>query len=410
MRKVLLYIVSLALCLPLSAQRQSDFISAIQAFSDEDYPRAEAILNVLHAKDSTDEAVSYYLGMCEFVTGKLNSAEQHLTEAVKADSTNTWYISSLASFYNATHRMDETADLCEKLLKMKPQNYKNPYTLCLIGDARLNQGRDSIAVACYEEALEIDPEYAAAQIGKAEAMRIRGNFPAYFVSLDNFISNITVDPTIKSDYMEALFQNIDARFYWAWGEQLCKLVDKCVELHPEDIKSRLNKVQTCAIKQDTLGMINQCAAIIPLATEQKDTTNLLMALSTIGDFNYMLGNRKEAYKTYDIALKIDPRCVAVLNNYAYYLSEEHRKLKKALQMSKITIEEEPDNATYLDTYAWILHLLKRSAEAKPYFKHAMLYGGKDSAVILQHYSEVLEALGEKDLASYYHSLAEQKKK
>ena len=39
----------------------------------------------------------------------------------------------------------------------------------------------------------------------------------------------------------------------------------------------------------------------------------------------------------------------------------------------------------------------------------MLYGGKDSATILEHYSKVLEALGEKDLALYYKNLAEQKK-
>ena len=74
------------------------------------------------------------------------------------------------------------------------------------------------------------------------------------------------------------------------------------------------------------------------------------------------------------------------------------------------VELEPDNATYLDTYGWLLYLLRRPKEAKPYFKHAMLYGGKDSAVVLEHYSKVLEALGEEDLATYYKNLSEQKSK
>ena len=74
-------------------------------------------------------------------------------------------------------------------------------------------------------------------------------------------------------------------------------------------------------------------------------------------------------------------------------------------MSKKTIEAEPDNATYLDTFAWILHLMGKDLEAKPFFKHAMLYGGKDSAVILEHYAVVLEALGEKDMASLYRNMA-----
>ena len=78
-------------------------------------------------------------------------------------------------------------------------------------------------------------------------------------------------------------------------------------------------------------------------------------------------------------------------------------------MSRITIEEEPDNATYLDTYGWLLYLLKKPEEAKPYFKHAMIFGGKDSDVVLKHYSLVLEALGETDLATYYRILSENKK-
>ena len=85
-----------------------------------------------------------------------------------------------------------------------------------------------------------------------------------------------------------------------------------------------------------------------------------------------------------------------------------KKLKKALDMSRRTIEAEPDNSTYLDTYGWILHLLGRSSEAKPHFKHAMLYGGKDSPVILDHYAEVLFALKEFDTAFIYWNLARQK--
>ena len=36
----------------------------------------------------------------------------------------------------------------------------------------------------------------------------------------------------------------------------------------------------------------------------------------------------------------------------------------------------------------------------------MLYGGKESAVIMKHYARVLEALGEKDLAEVYRDQAE----
>ena len=70
-------------------------------------------------------------------------------------------------------------------------------------------------------------------------------------------------------------------------------------------------------------------------------------------------------------------------------------------MSRKTVEAEPDNATYLDTYGWILFKMGKPQEALKHFKRAMLYGGKDSAVILDHYAEVLFALKEYDRAMVY---------
>ena len=57
---------------------------------------------------------------------------------------------------------------------------------------------------------------------------------------------------------------------------------------------------------------------------------------------------------FDEVLKINPNDILVLNNYAYYLSVERRDLDKAEEMSYKTVKAEPNNATYLDTYAWIL--------------------------------------------------------
>ena len=129
----------------------------------------------------------------------------------------------------------------------------------------------------------------------------------------------------------------------------------------------------------------------------------------MGDAFQQKGRYREAYKTYEKVLKIDSGYCPVLNNYAYFLSLEGRKLHKAEKMSRITIAAEPDNPTYLDTYGWILHLLGRDSEAKVHLKRAVVYGGTDSPVVLSHYAEVLRSLGEKDLAKYYESLAERKK-
>ena len=155
--------------------------------------------------------------------------------------------------------------------------------------------------------------------------------------------------------------------------------------------------------EDYDAIIGNCQWIITNYPKEKDLC--LSAWSMMGDAKHEKGDEKGAFKAYDKALKLNPDYVPVLNNYAYYLSLEGRKLKKAYAMSKKTIEAEPDNATYLDTFGWILHLMGKDLEAKSIFKHAMLYGGKDSAVILEHYVAVLEALGDSDTATVYRNLA-----
>jgi tetratricopeptide (TPR) repeat protein len=255
----------------------------------------------------------------------------------------------------------------------------------------------------------MEPEYAPAQVGRMELLRRMGNYPAFFSGLESFIRNEAVRPEFKSNYLTVMMDNIDSPFYWVWGETINRLVDLDREMHPADYDIQLLKLRMCYIKQDWQAVLDQCDVMAALAREEGNNDHLAEAFSIKGDVLYQqMEDSKRAYEAYEEALKADPDRTSVLNNYAYYLSEEGKQLRKALKMSLRTVELEPDNATYLDTYGWLLYLLKKPKEAKPYFKHAMLYGGKDSAVILEHYSKVLEALGEDDLATYYKNLSEQK--
>lgn len=151
-----------------------------------------------------------------------------------------------------------------------------------------------------------------------------------------------------------------------------------------------------------------------LSVSAKGSDSQITCNSALGDLYHTKGDQKTAFKYYDSALKLNPNYAPVLNNYAYYISERYpnpvkrvpKDLRKALDMSRKTIEQEPNNATYLDTYAWILHLMGHDLEAKAHFKHAMIHGGKESGVILRHYATVLKALGENDLASVYSTQAD----
>lgn len=78
----------------------------------------------------------------------------------------------------------------------------------------------------------------------------------------------------------------------------------------------------------------------------------------MGDILHDKGDDKGAYAAYDSCLQWKDDNYGCLNNYAYYLSVENKDLDKAAQMSYRTVQAEPDNSTFLDTYAWILFMQK----------------------------------------------------
>lgn len=103
-----------------------------------------------------------------------------------------------------------------------------------------------------------------------------------------------------------------------------------------------------------------------------------------------------AYVCFDMALKYNPNNYAVLNNYAYYLSLEGRDLVRAESMAQKVIQQYPDNATYLDTYAWILYLQGSYMLAHFYQQKAIDNIGNDDhdGTIYHHYGDILVKEGD----------------
>jgi len=116
--------------------------------------------------------------------------------------------------------------------------------------------------------------------------------------------------------------------------------------------------------------------------------------SLIGDGYRSMGLDRKSDEAMEMALGIDSENTIVLNNYAYYLSERGYKLKKALKMSSKCIKIEPVNATYLDTYGWILFRMGKINEAKVYLEKAMNNAGVNDPEITEHYGDILYEMKE----------------
>ncbi|MBQ3753504.1 MAG: tetratricopeptide repeat protein [Prevotella sp.] len=116
--------------------------------------------------------------------------------------------------------------------------------------------------------------------------------------------------------------------------------------------------------------------------------------AVMGDLLHQKGREQEAFAAYDSCLQWKPDNVGCLNNYAYYLSLRAMRLDDAEQMSYKTIKAEPQNATYLDTYAWILFVQGRYAEARIYIDQALQNDSLPSHDVLEHAGDIYAQCGD----------------
>lgn len=178
-------------------------------------------------------------------------------------------------------------------------------------------------------------------------------------------------------------------------EKLIKVADEAEKLFPDNTAWAYYKVMGLVQldrKAEAISLIDHYTAT--LADKYNVFKSLILSIK--GDFLTADSLYSAAFECYEKALELNPNNYITLNNYAYFLSECNLDLTKAEKMSNKTILAEPQNSTYIDTYAWILFKQGDLKGAKFYMERALLYS--DDADLLEHYGDVLFALGEKTKA------------
>lgn len=122
---------------------------------------------------------------------------------------------------------------------------------------------------------------------------------------------------------------------------------------------------------------------------ENEPTNVQFLLYRIDLLQRAGARQKELYDTYERVIALAPRNLMVLNNYAYLLATHGGDLRKAEQLSQITIHDEPNNPVYLDTYGWIMHLQGQEQLAQFYLNKALWNATDDvRAEIVEHLRKV----------------------
>ncbi len=187
--------------------------------------------------------------------------------------------------------------------------------------------------------------------------------------------------------------------------------------HPEEIAYAYYLGMALAEQKKLKDAVEVLQQGLRVRTEDVHPYLVSNVFGILGDIYYQQKMEQEAFAAYDSALVYMDDNIMCLNNYAYYLSLKGEQLDRAEEMSYRTIRQEPDNITYLDTYAWILFMKEDYAHARTYMDKVVNPERSDEELLadkqlmgnlIEHAGDIYAHLDEPETALRLWKLAKQK--
>lgn len=318
--------------------------------------------------------------------------------ALADDPQNAFALNSMYDYYRAGGDNAAADELREKILFSSQTESKTKVTMLqqAIKESEQNGGDSVVVLNLFDRTMAASPKNADISNMKAMYMKLKG------MPVDSVNAAFEHTLTFEPDNNLARIKLIQDKWEKKKWDEVIVLSTAGTQYNPEDMTFYYFLGLAYFQKDDDDHALD---ALKRGADEIDDHADPDMAsdfYGAMGDILFKKKQQEEAFEAYDKSLKWKEDNIVVLNNYAYYLSELRRDLKRAEQMSFKTVQAEPTNATYLDTYAWILFLQKRYDEARAYIDRA-LQNDTDtvngpSAVVIGHAGDIYCMCGDTDRA------------
>ena len=337
------------------------------------------------------------LGDVYLQNGKKQEAYDVYQKVLAAEPDNPMAIFSMASYYKQTGQEELYQQQLDTLLlnkKVTPDTKVGVMRQMIVENEQADKDSTQI-IALFDRIMKQEQDDPQIPMLYAQYL-LSKNMEAESVPVLEQV--VDLDPTNNAARMMLIGAAVKKEDY----KQIIKVCEPVFEATPDALEFYyyLAVAYNQAEKPDSV--ISICKRALEHKTADGKKEIVSEFYSILGDMYHTQKQMKEAYAAYDSALVYNPSNIGALNNYAYYLSVERRDLDKAEEMSYKTVKAEPNNATYLDTYAWILFEKGNYAEARIYIDNAMKSeGGDKSDVIVEHCGDIYYMTGDVDGALTY---------
>ena len=351
-----------------------------------DKKAAVAEMEALASQFPNDLNYKAMYGEALMMNGQTKKALNIYHQVLEQEPDNNRVLMSLRTYYQSEGNMAVADSLSERvLLSRNSTSEEKIHLLRQEVSASENLGGDSTRVLMLFRKILAQPQSSPEMAILCASYMNSKNMPS-----DSIAPVLNQVLSIAPDYASARLQLVG----YAWEaddlERVIALCQEARQYNPDEMAfyyyqgiayyKRDSLDQALSAFQNGIGVIND--------NSNPDIVSDFYAV--MGDILHQKGLAEEAFAAYDSCLQWKDDNIGCLNNYAYYLSERGERLSQAEEMSFKTVKAEPKNATYLDTYAWILFMQERYAEAKIYIDQALqnMEDSLGNEVIMEHAGDI----------------------
>lgn len=341
-------------------------------------------LKSMAAKYPNDMNYRVMMGNWLLQNGKADEAYRQYEEVLQAEPGNTDARMSLIDYYRTTG-LDLKADSLQEALLLSPKTPKDSKIILIrqaVSESE-QQGGDSTKVLNLFRKILAEPQETSDMAELCAAYMTLKNMPQ-----DSISKVLEMVLAISPDNAGARLQLIQTEWNRQDFDRVAELSRQAIDYNPDEMAFYYFLGLAYVQKDDDDSALEALRRGVSQINSQSNKDLVSDFYAIMGDILHDKKLDEEAYAAYDSCLQWKDDNYGCLNNYAYYLSEENRELAKAEQMSYRTVQAEPDNPTFLDTYAWILFKRKKYAEAMQYINMAVDNDTTKSAVITEHAGDI----------------------
>jgi len=351
-----------------------------------------AINEMKHLADQypNDQNYRCLYGTTLYMNGQQKKALAIYADVLKKEPDNRGAQMAMLSHYNETNDSVQAHIWLERMLMNKNSTTQDRVMLLrqVIGESEQNGGDSTQVLHLFRRVLDTPLADADLALFCATYMNLK-KMPSDSIS-PVLEQALTLEPTNAAARLQLVS--------YAWAaedrDRVIALCQDARQYNPDEMAFYYYQGIAYYQKDQLDQALNAFQNGIGVITAQSDPAIVSDFYAVMGDILHQKGQSREAFIAYDSCLVWKEDNIGCLNNYAYYLSELGEQLDKAEQMSYRTIKAEPKNATYLDTYAWILFMQKRYSEAKIYIDQTLQYDNDSSSVLLEHAGDIYYQAGD----------------